>query len=186
MATYKGITRKQFTLGGGGDAAWSNVYHIPAISPEAAMVSLQVVAAAEMAIHSDDITITTLEISDPTHLQNGRKYTMNDAGERTAGTNPLPNWNVVTVLMYDLAFTRPQKKYYRLPIYEEDHTGGTLDGALTSLVLSTVQTLVDDGVICGPGGEELTTVEVLPTIQMRQTDWARRGKPGFHRGYVAN
>lgn len=176
----KGLTTDPRT-----DADWSNVYTIEADGPEAAMATAGVLVNAEKDLHSEEVFFKRIILRDPSKTFHGRTFELGgDPGVRTPGTNPLPLWNVVRILGRDLDFSRPEVKYYRLPIYEEDHTGANLSGALLTLLGDFTDELVLVSGLVGGHGETITSWTADETIKMRQTDWHRKSRPGFKRGYV--
>lgn len=186
MPIWKVTIRKGLVAGGHTDEDWTNVYHLDAVGPEDAYGFALDILGAESSLHSTAVKFKTLNLQDTSHTFNGRSFSVPGTGARTPGTNMQPLWNTGLVVFNDLEAGRPELKYMRPPLYEEDVVGQEL----SSTMVGDLETFGDDILaitgICGPRGEALTDRTVRAATQMRQTNWHRKGRPGFHRGYVAN
>lgn len=168
---------------------WTNTYNFTAASFTDAIGKLFTgVLPLERAIHTEDVEFVRLNVNSVgTGPGPGRSDTISSLG--LAGSDPtiqLPLWNVARVILID-AENKPESKYLRLPLQEDDVTGMFLDGGLVTLIgTDYVTPLIGLGYITGPGGEGIIEGVVQEKIQMRQQGWHRRTRPGFHRGYVPN
>ena len=186
MTIFKASVHKRFVAATPGDTDWRNVYTLDVVGPEAAITAAELLMAAEQICHSHYVAVFALTLTCPSGLFNGRRETVSEVGSRSAGTNRLPGFNVCVVTFTDLDFSRPEVKYIRAPIYEEDHAGGVLDGGILSDLSDYGDAVLAISGICGAHGETLTGHAEDANIRMRQENWHRRSRPGFHRGYVAN
>lgn len=96
----------------------------------------------------------------------------------------LPLFNAVRVTLTD-DVDKPTVMYFRFPLHEDQ----VESGALTGTFLGNVQTnfvgnLLGVAGLRSNSGASFTTGTVAPAVQMRQRDWKRRSRDGFHRGWV--
>jgi len=185
MPFYDVPVRKEFTAVTG-IAPWTNIYHVSAADEEAALDVGESIAALEAAITYDVILITRLSARQSELLAgSGRQRAVAIQGERdSSGKDFLPLFNAVRITFTD-GINRPDQKYLRLPLAEDEQSGGALDSGLIDLIgLDYVAPLVGLTGIVSSDDVPYTSGVVQPSVQMRQRSWSRRSRPGFHRGYV--
>lgn len=164
---------------------WTNVYTVDAADTPAALASLADIAAiqADVMYSAAEVYKTTVK----SFLAGSESFSASVSlpGAVVAASGVLiPQWNVARVDFLD-ALGKPEIKYLRLPLMEESITGQNLtNGVITSLSLSYGAPLVALGAYVGPSGETITDFSVHTPVQMRQTSWHRRFRPGFVRGWV--
>jgi len=170
------------------ESDWQNVYHVQAAGPEDALIMGQTIMNAEMAFHADSQYVTKIVVSDPAKLFFPRtEYHEDVSGERAAVGAVIPQWNVVRVMFHPLSFARPDAKYYRINLGEGDINGQILETGIVTLVQDAVDALLASAaVVVNPAGSQLITATVVDAISMRQLNWHRHSRPGFHRGWVAD
>lgn len=185
MAVYDVTLTKEFTAVDG-IPPWSNVYHVNAASEEAALDIGEDIAALEMTVSFDVILAVKLSARQQSALAgSGRQRAISVQGSKdSAGENFLPLFNTVRVTFTD-GVARPDQKYLRLPVAETDQNGGALSGGTIDFIEAnySVPLMALDGVVSSQG-VPYTSQIVQPNVQMRQRNWSRRARPGFHRGYV--
>lgn len=186
VALYKIVIRKQFATEPVGSGVWTNSYHVTAANEDGALD----IAAGLVEIERD-ITFETVIFLDYSARQDsvlagsGKKRVLGVLGQRGAeGVDFLPTFNTVRATLTD-GVARPDQKYLRLPLPENEQANGSLtpeavafytDNYITPL-LAYVGLVSSDGV-------GFTSGAIWPYVQMRQRNWSRRARPGFHRGYV--
>jgi hypothetical protein len=127
----------------------------------------------------------------PTPGSIGRSAFVDEFGSTTRPdeTEFLPLWNVVRCDFPPVGPGRPEVKYLRLPLGEGEQSGGILtDDLIADIVTNYAAPLASLATYVTPTGDEHDPAQfsVWPLVQMRQTSWHRRTRPGFHRGYVPN
>lgn len=164
---------------------WTNVYVVDSSNTVTALDDMETIAG----FHAD-VMYDLAEV----YKVSARQYPLGGAGLQrdlalAGAVTPvsgvlLPQWNVAKVTFTSLG-GRPEVKYLRLPLLVESISGQNLtNGVITSLTLSYASPLEAFAPYVGPSGEAHTGSSVQSRIQMRQTDWSRRFRPGFHRGWV--
>jgi len=185
MPFYDVTIRKEFTAVVG-IAPWTNIYHVSAADEEAALDVGEAVAALEAAIMYDVCLITRLNARQSSVLAgSGRQRAVSIQGDRdSSGKQFLPLFNAVRVTFTD-GISRPDQKYLRLPIAEDEQNSGALDSGLIDLIgLDYSAPLMGVSGVVSSDDAPYTSAVVQPQVQMRQRSWSRRSRPGFHRGYV--
>lgn len=185
MARYRGTISKR--LGAAG-LSWVNTYTIDEVNSLEAIDVLQSIMAAEVAIHSDEVTFYRTHVVNYVDSSDVRSNSWNTPGERvSAGLGgPLPLFNTVRVAFSD-GVKKPEQKYLRLPGYEANLTLGKWDGELLVFVsMEYIIPLLALAQFVGPNGEHPTSGAPMAEVQNRQLGWHRRTRVGFHRGWVAN
>lgn len=165
---------------------WTNVYYVDTANKDLAAAAGEAIAGIQKGVTKDYVTFFRSVAQSPSALGSSPSVLDYDhAGEITGDlTKRLPLFNAVRVRMVD-GVNRPGQKYLRLPLEEGDVVDGGLEATLQDLIrddycaqlmaFSPLRT--DDGI-------HPTSISLIPAIQMRQVDWKRRTRPGFHRGWV--
>jgi len=185
MPMYDVTIRKEWSAIAG-ISPWSNVYHVSAADEEAALDVGNAIAVIEMAVSYDVVLATRLQARQSSVLSgSGRQRAISIAGARdSSGKQFLPLFNTVRVTFTD-GIARPDQKYLRLPIAEDEQDTGGLDpGLVTMLEDDYVDPIIALAGVVSSDDAPYTIGTVLPFVQMRQRNWSRRARPGFHRGYV--
>lgn len=184
MPVYKGVIRKRIILSP--DVQWTNTYWINSSNPVTALADLEQVAQLEQAVMGETAEVYRIGIPGPGGGIVGPYEDMNLVGLQTVADPDtlLPLWNVARVTLISVG-SRPEIKYLKLPLYTDMVNGQQLALAVvTSLTTDYATPLLGLGFVCGPNGEPHTSFDVQNLIQMRQTGWHRRSRPGFVRGWV--
>ena len=186
MPVYEGVVEAQLIASQ--ETQWSNVYHVNSSNPATALTDLEAIANIQGDVMYDIARIFRIGIRGSNTPGAGGLYeTVNIPGSVTpAGSDVLPLWNVAVVEFSALGY-RPTLKYLRLPLLEESVNGAVLtNGVLTSLSTAFVSPLLGLPQFTNKHGITLTDGAARAAVGMRQTDWNRRFRPGFHRGWVPN
>jgi len=165
---------------------WVNRYHVSAADEDDAITIMQDVVAMEKAIHWSDVFFTRLAVRQDTALAgSGRQVALTGTGDRDAsGENFLPSFNTVRIAFVD-GVNRPDQKYFRLRINENENESGLLSSTLiTFLEINFIATYVALSGVVSSSHVPLTGGSVVPQVQNRQRGWHRRTRPGYHRGWV--
>lgn len=164
---------------------WTNVYMVEGSNAVAALDTGEGIADLEAIIMGETAEVFKLDARSALGgLGVQRPY--NAVGQQTVADPDtiLPMWNVVKVTFANVA-GRPEIKYLRLPLYTDMIDGINVQGSVrTAIQLDYVGPLVGMVEYVGPNGEVHTEGSVATLIQMRQTGWHRRTRPGFIRGWV--
>lgn len=166
---------------------WSNVYTFDAAGLVTAKDLAIALVTTEQAVHTEDVQFFMQNVRSLVDSSSNAKITSTDLG--LLGSDPtimLPLWNVARIDFLD-ASGRPEIKYLRMPLQEDMVTGSLIDGGTVATLTDDYATalLAEDSYV-GPSGEAHVGFVVHNAVQMRQTSWHRRGRPGYHRGWVAN
>lgn len=165
---------------------WRNNYWINADGPEDGLLAAENIANSEANFHGENVQFMEVVLTDPSKTFNQRKIqtpTLQGLYAMTGATIPL--WNVAVVDFTDLDFSRPERKYYRLLMGENDVTGSVLEPALITAMQDTLDFLLTVAIPpCTPTGGTITAAVVKTLLGMRQVSWHRHSRPGFKRGYV--
>lgn len=187
MVRYIATIKKRLTVG---DilTPWSNVYHVEAGDPTAALAIAVDISVIEQQIHKDYVMFTYASVlEDQIDPPPGLGQALTGLGDITGDdTLRLPGFNTVRVILSD-GNGRPSQKYLRLPLEE----GDVLSGQLTTALINSVQLSYATDLLALPGlvsntDNNFIAASVHPYIQMRQRSWNRRTREGFHRGWVPN
>jgi len=167
---------------------WSNVYYCNVADLDAAIDFGEVVMAAEADILKEYVQIYKISAVQPFPLHQPGASKQEALNGTVVGDFALmlPLFNAVRITFSD-GVGRPSQKYFRCPLQEDEIEGGALIpsfiddiNANYSGVLLGVPNLVSNS------GDSFTDIICQAPIQMRQVDWHRRTRPGFHRGWVAD
>lgn len=165
---------------------WTNVYMLEAANTVAALDLLEPLAQFEADIMGETAEVFKLHCGDLLPNTPGAVRYVNMPGLQPVATPGalLPQWNTMKVVFYNVV-GRPEIKYLRLPGYLDMIDGQTWKTAVvTAVSLGYAGHLSNYEFYVGPTGEPHTGYDVSPIVQMRQTNWHRRGRPGFKRGWV--
>lgn len=167
--------------------SWSNVYHVEAEGLEGALDLGVSIANIEQQVHKDYVLFQRCTaIEDQIDPPPGGSRVLTGLGDVEGDdTLRLPPFCTVRVLFSD-GNGRPSQKYLRLPLQEDDIVDGTINTTVNNLIVTGyVSDLLSLVGFVSNTGNTFTEGAVVPAIQMRQTDWKRRTRPGFIRGWVA-
>lgn len=187
MPLYEVSVSKRLTVGND-LRRWVNNYHVEADDLTQALAHGVDISIIEQKVHKDYVLFSYVNareaIPDPPP---GGIAALTGFGDVTGDPAVrLPNFNSVRVVLAD-GNGRPSQKYLRLPLQEGEVTDGTLSAAIINdVTLDYVTDLLALGFLRSNSGDAFTSGNVVAAIQMRQTNWNRRTRPGFHRGWVAN
>ena len=172
---------------GGIQATWTNKYRLQTTDLGTAQTLAAAIMAMETAITKDVVTIGPYRLDEVAGDGQVATGPAANFGGVTAGAPLIPLWNVVRVVFYDTA-GRPEQKYLRLPLAEDEQDDGVLTEALTDLVQTEyADPLSGELEYVGPNAEAHSgAFRVVPLVQMRQLHRKRASRPGFHRGWIAD
>lgn len=165
---------------------WSNVYRVEADDITEALDHAVSIANIEQAVHKDYVIFSkvTARLDVPDAPEGGTRALVGSGDVTGDPTLRLPRFNTIRAVLTD-DVGRPDQKYLRLPLQEDDVIEGTINVAVSNLVsLSYVAPLIALAYIRSADNTVYTAGDVIPAIQMRQISWSRRARPGFHRAYV--
>lgn len=188
MPLYKIRIRKQWLDQIFGSGIWSNTYHVTAVDEEGALTVAAGIVPIEQSIHWNDQYFIDMSAQQDTPLAgSGRKVALGVLGNRDPdGLERLPGFNVVRATFTD-GIARPDQKYLRPRIIEEEQSNGSLTPtAVTFYTTNYVTPLLGYVGLVSSDGVPYTSGVIFAGVQMRQLSWSRRARPGFHRGYVPN
>lgn len=187
MPIYVVTLQKEFA-NQGVEQPWVNTYHVSAASEEDALDIGEQIQVIEAAVHWSNINFTRITARQDSPLAgSGRQRATSLLGARDAtGESFLPSFNTIRVTFTD-GVNRPDQKYLRPMINENEQSGGTLEGDMPGFMeASYVNAILALTGVVSSDGVPYTSGAVYPFVQMRQRSWHRRTRPGFHRGYVPN
>lgn len=167
---------------------WSNVYYCNVADLAAALSFGEVVAAAEADILKEYVQIYKLSAVQPLpEHQPGVSQQMSLNGTVTGDfALMLPLFNAIRITFSD-GVGRPSQKYFRCPLQEDEITGGALISAfIDDINANYCGVLLGVANLVSNSGDSFTDILCQAPVQMRQTDWHRRTRDGFHRGWVPN
>jgi len=171
------------------ELTWRNVYNIEAADLAEAMTRMQLIRDAEADIHAEGISLNKIFVAQVGFKNQFRTNFTTSPGLRSVTGDFLPAWNVVKTFFDSTDGTRPEVKYLRIGLTENDVTGELLDTGLVDLIQTNyVDVLAGYDWYVGPGGETHGPSDpgVGAYVYMRQTKWHRHSRPGQHRAYVPN
>jgi hypothetical protein len=187
MPLFEVSISKRLTVGSD-NKRWSNNYHVEAADLGEALDFAVDISVIEQKIHKDYVLFSYANareaIPDPPP---GGQRALTGFGDIVGDPAiRLPNFNAVRCILSD-ENGRPSQKYLRLPLEEGEVTDGVLSAALiNSVQLEYLTDLLLLAFIRSNSGDIWTAASVAPNVQMRQQDWNRRTRVGFHRGWVPN
>jgi hypothetical protein len=167
---------------------WSNVYHINASSKPNALLSAENVANAYTNMLKDFAEVYNITVQQPSALASSPAVSNNiQPGLKAGDINlMLPLFNTVRAVFSD-GVGRPNQKYFRFPLQEDDVTAGVPTNTfLDDLSTTFLSLLFAVPGFCSNRGVAFTDISAVPLTQMRQQGWHRRTRPGYHRGWVAD
>jgi len=168
------------------DFSWSNVYTVNSlIGVNDALGMGQTIKNIERAITYNFVAFYRVTAKAVVGNASARSE-HGDLGDMSGGSvaNLIPLFNTVRVVFSD-ALRRPESKFLRGVILEANVQGFNISGELRDFIDTNYsQPMKDLFYFVGPGGETITTATTQQLIQMRQSGWHRRTRPGFKRGWV--
>lgn len=184
MALWKGSIWKRIT-DDPSSKGWRNVYVVSASGAVAALAVLDEIARLEQAVHGNNITIyEEVVTSIPAH-GGFDKATVNYVGAVVLGAAALPLFNTMRVDILSGFSARPERKFLRLGL-GADYTLGDRWNATTvsdTAVNYSTPLAALPGYVT-PTGFPHSGSFTDDFIAMRQVNWHRRFRKGFHRGYI--
>lgn len=166
--------------------SWVNTYHVSAANDDDAMSIMQDIVAMEKAIHWSDIFFERVSVRQDSPLAgSGRQVALLGTGDRDAtGEEFLPSFCTVRIVLTD-GVNRPDQKYFRLRINENENLSGLLSTTLIEfLEINFIATFIALSGVVSSSHVPYTGGTVVPQVQNRQRGWHRRTRPGFKRGWV--
>lgn len=185
VVLYIGSIYKEF-VAQGEERPWVNTYHVDAANEDDALDNLESISVIERTVHWSNIHFFRLAVRQPSPLAgSGRQRAIDEVGDRDAtGESFLPSFCTVRVTFSDNV-ARPDQKYLRLMINENEQAGGTLESSIVTLIdTSYADPLLALPYLVSSQGATLTGSAVYPYVQNRQRGWHRRSRPGYVRGWV--
>lgn len=163
------------TLGG---EFWTNVYYVQAGNLAQAVAAAQDVALMERSFHYSYVLFTKARVR--TTVEGDFVYEtvpINEFGQvDPLGSPHLPLFNVLRA-DFQVGGSRPSRKYYKLPILENNQNNGLIDPGLSADVATKLnarlEALATAGTpLCDPQGQILQAATTFRNVGMRQL---RRG-----------
>lgn len=162
---------------------WSNTYTLEASGLAACLPLVDPVFQMEKSIHKSGVAFTYARVSD--HVAGNDAFfvvPLNDFGAVTATASILPLFNTCRVDIDVEGFGRPSRKYYRLPLAEDEQAAGLIGGVTLSGIEAAVTgaiTAVDsagggDGELSDPDGQAWVVATAVQKVQMRQLHRKRK------------
>jgi hypothetical protein len=185
MPLYKVYVYKEFAAQGS-EKPWVNTYHVNAANEDDALDVAESISEIERAVHWSNIHFFRLAARQASELAgSGRQRAIDELGTRDAtGETFLPSFCTVRVTFSDL-IARPDQKYLRPMINENEQASGDLDPSIITLIdTAYVEPLLALPSLVSSSGGALTGGTIYPYVQNRQRGWHRRTRPGFVRGWV--
>lgn len=158
---------------------WTNVYHVDAEALLDARIGIQTdMIPTLLTILNSAGTLHKLLVSDPLSTDFS-EVSIEAAGEYVDSGSLLPLWNSVKVLFQPSDLGRPDLKYVKGIIGENNQTNGILEALFTTAIDVAFTTILGDmttaGVpLCSENGSLWGNVAVQPAVQMRQLHRRRR------------
>lgn len=167
------------------DIQWTNVYMLNSANILAAMANLQDISNAEAQVMGETARVYKLHCIAKEGGFGVQEEVDKPGVQNVADPDTmLPLWNCVKCTFFS-ATGRPEIKYLKLPLYIDMIEGVNINNAVqTAVQLDYTGHLVSIPQYVGPNGETHIAGSTSQVIQMRQTDWHRRFRPGFRRGWV--
>jgi hypothetical protein len=169
MPTYRLTIEKYWSFA---SEYWTNVYHVNAADPAAAVPLMDAIVAAEASIHWNTVNITKGRIDDmqpDTDVFFTKVY--NTPGSFNAATEPLPLFVVTRIDFGSTAGNRPSRKYYRGTLTEGEVTHNSLLAGLQTRMTGFITSIIGTG-YCDEKGNDINSGALWPQPAMRQL---RRG-----------
>lgn len=165
---------------------WSNVWHVEAATPALALGMCNSITNAYINQLKDYAEVYNQHVQYDHPLATPGASSTNIVSGTLAGdpTLMLPLFNTIRVAMQD-GFGRPNLKYFRFPLQEDEVTSGVPTTTFLDDLQTTFLALLFaiDGLVSNRG-QEFSDISAVPLTQMRQQGWHRRTREGFHRGWV--
>jgi hypothetical protein len=162
---------------------WSNRYIIEASGLAAAVACHGPIVEGELSVHKSTVTITAIRISDLNPATDQFVVVpYNSAGLVTATADILPLFNTCRIDVEVEGFGRPSRKYYRLPLAEDEQDDGVLSSVTGTAVADMVTQMITDvdtagggdGELVDPDGQSWISATHFTKVQMRQLHRRRR------------
>lgn len=185
MAVYRITTHKRMP-DHAGIKPWTNVYYADVADLSTALETGHVIAGIEVSILKEYVNIYKVSAVQPLPEHQPGASEVEDLNGTVTGDFALmlPLFNSIRLVMND-GVGRPSQKYFRCPLQEDEISGGVLIGAFVDDVNANYSGfIIGVGGLCSNTGDPITDVVCQPQVQMRQTDWHRRTRPGYKRGWV--
>jgi hypothetical protein len=165
------------------DRHWTNVYHVDAAGLDDAVLAVDPIVTGEVSFHRSNIVFSSARVS--TTAEGDNTFTvvpLNENGGRGISSDQaIPLFNTVRVDIARSTAGRPDRKFYRLPICENDQANFILDSGLQSSIASAVDGMIAAVAALGSGqklvgrlGGDWVSAVVAPAVQMRQLHRKRR------------
>jgi hypothetical protein len=165
---------------------WSNVWHVEAASPAAALLICNGIVNTYINMLKDYAEVYSQHVQFDHPLASPGASSDNIIPGLQAGdvTLMLPLFNTIRVALHD-GFGRPNLKYFRFPLQEDEIASGVPTTAFLDDLATTFLSLIPAiGGVVSNRGHDYSDIVAVPLTQMRQQGWHRRTRAGFHRGWV--
>jgi hypothetical protein len=186
MPIYRGTVTKRWSGVPFDGLTWSNVYHFNTGVADDALSDAVACGVAEMAVSYAPVDVIRVHVVNVADKNDSKTIAPGSSGalDPTGLGGPLPQFNTIRVVFADTA-GRPEQKYLRLAANVENIENGRWSGDFVTAVQTGYAVVVAAiASLCGPSGQDITSADTLPQVQMRQLGWHRRTREGFHRGWV--
>lgn len=163
---------------------WVNNYWVNDTSAELALDRAEAIANIEKDIYCQAVNIYRLTARLATGGDTSMRAVSIDGDLDIDPANLIPLFNTVRVVLTD-DVGRVESKYLRTLIFEANVQGFNISGELKDQIDELYcGPLLGILTLRGPNNEPITGITTQQLIQIRQTGWHRRTRPGYKRGWV--
>lgn len=184
MPIFRTQIHQRLTGAGSPPESWTNTFHFDALGPNTALDAASLAADTLMIQSIAEVEVYLLTAQEVGGGDVARRAYQSSGQRSGLAANLIPMFNTVRMTLTD-DVGRNQQHYLRGYILEINVQGYQISGELRTDIQEDVANVII-GILgfCGPNGENITGAIVQQVIQMRQTGWHRRTRPGFKRGWV--
>lgn len=165
---------------------WTNVYYVDTATKDLAAAAGFAISGIQKGVTKEYVEFYRSVAQQPgVAASSPSVQDYSNMGEQVGNVSQmLPLFNTVRVRFVD-GVSRPSQKYLRIPLEEGDILNGGLEQGFIDLITNDYcAQLMAFAPLRSDDGADFSSIAIVPRIQMRQTDWKRRTRPGFIRGWV--
>lgn len=184
MALWRGDIWKRITADPT-SKGWRNRYVVSAADVNGALDVCNQIALLEQTVHGNNITIYEYVVASIPHGGGYGKQSVALVGDVVVGLPALPLFCTIRVDISPTVGTRPERKFLRVGLGDDYTTGANWNATVVSDTATNYSTPLAalPGYVTPTGGTHAGSA-TFDAIQMRQVNWHRRFRKGFHRGYI--
>lgn len=186
MALWKGSIWKRL-VANPSSKGWRNIYTIEQTTSVLALGVLDNIALLEQAVHGDNVVIYE-EVIESIPARGGfDKQSVNYVGAVALAGPAMPLYITMRVDILSGFSSRPERKFLRIGLDDSFTNGANWAATVVSDTATNYSTpLAAMADYVTPGGQPHNGSNTFDQLQMRQINWHRRFRKGFHRGYIPN